>query len=99
MRNIKPIERPPKELVEPFWDFGTAAVSSALREVCGIWRAFMVGPVAVTPGLKTVGPAITLNFLPKREDIVGGGQENEEGHGRLEVARSSATPAASPAAA
>ena len=83
MRNIKPIERPPKELMEPFWDFGTAAVSSALREVCGIWRAFMVGPVAVTPGLKTVGPAITLSFLPKREDIPSsGGKATEEGQER-----------------
>ena len=79
MRNIRPIERPPRELVEPFWDFGTAAVSSALREVCGIWRAFLVGPVTFTPGLKAVGPAITVSFLPKREDIAGGGQTNEEG--------------------
>ncbi len=70
MAEIKQIERPPRELVEPFWDFGTAAVSSALREVCGILRGYVTGPVAFTPGLKAVGTAVTLSFLPKREDIV-----------------------------
>lgn len=74
----KPIERPPKELLEPFREFGTASISSALREVCGIWRAFLVGPVAFTPGHKMVGTAVTLAFLPKREDIANTVQQAEE---------------------
>lgn len=69
--------RPPQALVEPFWDIGTATISSALREVCGVRRAFMVGPVAWTPGSKAVGTAYTLQFLPKREDICGTEGENE----------------------
>lgn len=75
MAKLRPIVRAPQELVQPFREFGTATVSSALREVCGILRAFLVGPVACTPGLKTVGTAVTLCFLPKREDVVTGHQE------------------------
>ena len=78
MAKLKPIERPPDELVEPFWDFGTATISSALREVCGILRHFIAGPRLVTPGLKTVGPAVTLSFLPKREDVIAGHAEEEQ---------------------
>ena len=75
---LREIERPPKELLEPFWEFGTATISSALREVCGIFRAFMVGPVAFTPGAKAVGTATTLYFLPKREDVEPSHAEEEE---------------------
>ena len=78
MVKLKPIERPPEELIQPFWDFGTATISSALREVCGILRAFITGPVPFTPGLKTVGTAVTLSFLPKREDIIRGHAEEEQ---------------------
>jgi len=77
MAKLKQIKRPPRALIEPFWDFGTAAISSALREECGILRAYIVGPVAFTPGHKAVGTAVTLNFLPKREDIIAG--RTEEG--------------------
>jgi len=78
MAEPRQIKRPPKELVEPFWEFGTATVSSGLREVCGVRRAFMVGPVAFTPGGKTVGTATTLCFLPKREDIEQSRMEEEQ---------------------
>ena len=64
--------------MEPFRDFGTATISSGLREVCGIPRHYLVGPVAFTPGKKMVGTAVTLSFLPKREDIVVGHQEEEQ---------------------
>ena len=78
MAKLKQIKRPPRELIEPFWDFGTAAISSALREECGILRAYITGPVTFTPGRKSVGTAITLSFLPKREDIVRERVEEEE---------------------
>ena len=78
MAKLKEIERPARDLVEPFWEFGTATISSALREKCGILRAFMIGPRPFTPGLKAVGTAVTLNFLPKREDIITGHAEEEE---------------------
>lgn len=65
----KNIRHAPPNLVEPFRQLGTAAISSGLREVCSIRRANLVGPVPFTPGLKMVGTAVTLSFLPKREDI------------------------------
>ena len=58
MAKLKPVDRPSRELVEPFRDFGTATISSGLREVCGIMRHFLVGPVAFTTGKKTVGTAV-----------------------------------------
>lgn len=78
MTTRKQVKRPPSELVEPFWELGTAVISSALREKCGILRAYMVGPVAYTSGLKAVGIAATLSFLPKREDIVASRLEEEQ---------------------
>ena len=84
MAKVKQIERPPKELLEPFGDFGTAAISSGLREECGIRRAYILGPVTFTPGLKAVGTAVTLSFLPKREDIVRGrAEESQEARSAL----------------
>ena len=79
MNTTNTFTRPPKELIEPFWDLGTAGISSTLREVCGIRRAFITGPVSFTPGQKAVGVAVTLSFLPKREDQAETmEQENEE---------------------
>jgi regulator of RNase E activity RraA len=75
MAGLKSIPRPSRERFEPLREFGTATISSALREVCGILRAYLCGPVAFTPGLKAVGPAVTLSFLPKREDVIPGRAE------------------------
>ena len=69
MTGRTPVVRPRAEVVESFHEFGTATISSALREECGILKSFMVGQVAHTPGLKTVGTATTVAFLPRREDI------------------------------
>jgi regulator of RNase E activity RraA len=50
-----------------------------LRSHFQILRHAMVGPVSLTPGLKAVGTAVTLRFLPKREDVVAGyGEEQTE---------------------
>ena len=78
MAKLRQIERPAPQLLEPFWEFGTATISSALREVCGILRAYITGPVAFTPGSKAVGTAVTLQFLPKREDVITGRAEEEQ---------------------
>ena len=78
MAKIKQIKRLPPEQLQPFWEFGTATISSALREVCGILRAYITGPVAFTPGRKAVGTAVTLQFLPKREDVITGHVEEEQ---------------------
>ncbi len=43
----------------------------------GINNTFIDGPVARTPGQTVAGPALTLQFLPKRDDqIAGEGDEN-----------------------
>ena len=77
MTNDDPISRPPKELVNAFWGVATATISTMLRSRFEILRHAMVGPVSLTPGLKAVGTAVTLRFLPKREDVVVGYGEEE----------------------
>lgn len=68
MVTTKDITRPPKELIERFKDIGSATATGELRRL-GISNAFIQGPVTFTPGVKIVGPALTLQFMPKREDI------------------------------
>jgi regulator of RNase E activity RraA len=50
----------------------------------GLSRAYMQGPHALDPGFRAVGSALTLAFMPKREDIAGAqGQEQFEKHTAL----------------
>ena len=77
MGNQQAIMRPPKELVEGFWDVSVASISTTLRSTFEILRHAMLGPVTLVPGLKAVGTAVTLRFLPKREDIIRGFAEEE----------------------
>lgn len=65
------------ELLAAFREVSTATISTMLRSRFEILRHAMVGPVPLTPGLKAVGTAVTLRFLPKREDIVAGYGEEE----------------------
>jgi len=62
------IPRPPKEWVAALQDIGAATTSSTLAHM-GIRSPFMVGPVARNPGKAVAGPALTLQFMPQREDI------------------------------
>jgi regulator of RNase E activity RraA len=61
------IQRPPKELIEGLAHIGSATASGELSRL-GIRNPFIAGPVAWTPGKVVVGPALTLQFMPKRED-------------------------------
>ncbi|RIK35889.1 MAG: ribonuclease activity regulator RraA [Chloroflexi bacterium] len=61
------IERPSKELIEGLAHIGSATASGELSRL-GIRDPFLKGPVAWTPGKSVVGPALTLQFMPKRED-------------------------------
>jgi len=61
------IERPSRELIEAFGAIGSATASSDLNRL-GIRNAFVQGPVSRVPGTKAVGPALTLQFMPIRED-------------------------------
>lgn len=61
------IKRPPKELIEGLKSIGSATASGELARL-GIRNSHIVGPIPRTPGATVVGPALTLQFMPKRED-------------------------------
>lgn len=62
------IARPEPSLIAALQGIGSATASGELKRL-GIRSAFMQGPVCMTPGASIVGPAITLQFMPKREDL------------------------------
>jgi regulator of RNase E activity RraA len=64
----KDISRPEPALVEALKNIGSATATGELKRL-GIRNAFIQGPVSMTPGVSVVGPAITLQFMPKREDL------------------------------
>ena len=61
------IQRPAIELIEGLSGIGSATAAGELARL-GIRDPYMQGPVARTPGKSIVGPALTLQFMPKRED-------------------------------
>lgn len=62
------IKRPPKELIEALYHTSAATAAGELARL-GIRSPHLVGLTSHTPGKKIVGPALTLQFMPKREDI------------------------------
>ncbi len=64
------IERPPRQLIEGLAHVGSATTSGELSRL-GIRDAHLRGLTAWTPGKAVVGPALTLQFMPKREDQYG----------------------------
>src|SRR6476620_8844360 len=64
----KDIARPDPALIEALKGIGSATATGELKRL-GIRNAFIQGPVCATPGASIVGPAITLQFMPKREDL------------------------------
>lgn len=67
------IERPSRDLIEGLAHIGSATASGELSRL-GIRDPHIHGPVCWTPGKTVVGPALTLQFMPKREDLHGGGE-------------------------
>ena len=67
------IERPSKDLIEGLKDIGSATAAGELRRL-GIRDPHIRGPVAWSPGKSVVGPALTLQCMPLREDVYGGGE-------------------------
>ena len=61
------IERPSRELIQAFDEIGSAPASAELSRL-GIRDSHILGPVCRTPGAKVVGPALTLQHMPMRED-------------------------------
>jgi len=64
------IERPSKELIEALSHIGSATTTGELSRL-GIRDPQIRGPVTWTHGKAVVGPALTLQFMPKREDLYG----------------------------
>ena len=68
MNTILDIQRPGKCLIDRFEGIGSATCAGELKRL-GVSNPFIQGPTAFTPGRKIVGPALTLQFMPKREDL------------------------------
>src|SRR4030081_3782472 len=62
------IERPPQSLIDSLKQIGSATASGELKRL-GIRNVHMQGPVSMSVGVSIVGPALTLQFMPKREDL------------------------------
>ncbi|MEZ4867867.1 MAG: ribonuclease activity regulator RraA [Caldilineaceae bacterium] len=61
------IVRPAKDLIQGLAHIGSATASGELSKL-GIRDPQIRGPLPRTPGAVVVGPALTLQFMPKRED-------------------------------
>jgi regulator of RNase E activity RraA len=73
-----PYRRPPAELLEAMQVVSSATAAAMLHKM-GIRQTFIQGPLPRTPGAKVVGSALTLQFMPQREDVASGAaQENVE---------------------
>jgi regulator of RNase E activity RraA len=73
MTHTPDIVRPAKELIDALKDIGSATVAGTLGHM-GIRNPHIVGPVSWNSGKSVVGPALTLQFMPKREDLYGEGE-------------------------
>jgi regulator of RNase E activity RraA len=73
-----PIQRPDSALLEQLKRVSSATASAMMHRL-GIRQTFIEGPLPRTPGSKVVGPAVTLAFMPQREDVFSGkAQEGAE---------------------
>ncbi|MEX2425716.1 MAG: ribonuclease activity regulator RraA, partial [Thermomicrobiaceae bacterium] len=64
---VQDIQRPDKKVVAQLAELGSATVSSTLSKL-GIRDVHMAGLTSWTPGKAIAGPAVTLQFMPLRED-------------------------------
>jgi regulator of RNase E activity RraA len=64
-----PFARPDAALIEKLGAVSSATASALLHKM-GVRQTFIAGPLPRTPGRKVVGPAVTLQFMPKREDVL-----------------------------
>jgi regulator of RNase E activity RraA len=62
-------KRPDPDLVARLHAVGSAT-ASAIQHKMGLRQTFIQGPIARQAGARIVGPAVTLQFMPQREDIV-----------------------------
>ncbi|MGL4609721.1 MAG: ribonuclease activity regulator RraA [Trueperaceae bacterium] len=76
MTQTAAIQRPPNTLIEGLKQIGSATASGKLAEL-GIRDSQIRGPVGWTPDVTMVGPALTLQFMPKREDQYNDGEYSD----------------------
>jgi regulator of RNase E activity RraA len=73
-----PVQRPDPDLLDQLAGVSSATASAMMHRL-GIRQTFIQGPLPRKPGTKVVGPAITLSFMPQREDVFSGkAQEGAE---------------------
>lgn len=71
-------KRPDPDLIKRLYGVSSATASAMLHKM-GIRQTFIQGPLPRKPGSKVVGPAVTLQFMPQREDVASGlAQEGSE---------------------
>jgi len=73
MTHTPDITRPPKDMIAALKDIGAATVAGTLGHM-GIRNTHIQGPVTQNRGKSIVGPALTLQMMPKREDLYDEGE-------------------------
>jgi regulator of RNase E activity RraA len=76
MTHTPDITRPPAEQIAALRLIGAATASSTLYHM-GLRDSHIKGPLSRTPGRIMVGPALTLQFMPKREDLYDDGEYSD----------------------
>ena len=76
MIKTEDITRPPAAFSAALAKIGAATASSTLSKM-GVRSSHICGPVSRLPGKVIAGPALTLQFMPKREDRYGDGEYND----------------------
>ena len=71
--DIPKITRPPADLVERVRQVGAATASATLAHM-GLRNCAITGPVSWNRGKVIAGPAVTLQMMPKREDLFEDGE-------------------------
>jgi len=72
--DIAEIIRPDRALCDRLAAIGSATASSELNRIFGLRNVHIQGPRPLVPGRSVAGPALTLQFMPKREDLFEGGE-------------------------
>ena len=73
-KDIQDISRPSKEIIDKLYQHVSSATAAGDLNKMGVSNAFIQGPTPYTPGKKIVGPAATLQFMPKRDDVYADGE-------------------------
>lgn len=76
-------DRAPNDIAHRMRSISAATACAKLHGI-GITRTFVAGPTPLRAGIRAVGSALTLQFMPQREDIASGvSQEYIERHTAL----------------